>query len=537
MDMNLHGQCFIGGHLSTGSGERFRAISPLDSIAMEPQFYRAGAKEADAALELAEAAFAIFRQTSGSQRAALLERIADEISALGDQLISRAHQETGLPETRLTGERARTVGQLRLFAEVAREGSWVDARIDSAVADRQPLPKPDLRRMLIPIGPVVVFGSSNFPLAFSVAGGDTASALATGNPVVVKAHSAHPGTSELVATALQRAVAACHLPAGIFSMLYGVGKDLGLALVRHPWTRAVGFTGSSKAGRALFDAAAARPDPIPVFAEMSSLNPVFILPGALCERASQIAEGLRASVTLGVGQFCTKPGLVFAARSAGLDQFQEVLARSLQAVMPATMLHAGICQSYHQGLAQVSAAAGAELLARSKEPADSRQTHGEAVVMRTDLPAFLKHPELAGEVFGPFALIISVPAAEELQAAARSLEGQLTATVHGTPEDLAQAEPLLRLLERKAGRLIVNGFPTGVEVCPSMHHGGPYPSTTDVRFTSVGTAALYRFVRPICYQDFPPSLLPDALKDNNPLGIWRLVDGKRVLLDPVLSVR
>lgn len=528
MIMSLHGRCFIGGHLGTGSGETFRAISPLDGIALEPQFYRAGAKEADAALELAEAAFAIFRQTTGAQRAALLERIADEISALGDELICRARQETGLPETRLVGERARTAGQLRLFAQAAREGSWVDARIDTAIPDRQPLPKPDLRRMLVPIGPVVVFGSSNFPLAFSVAGGDTASALATANPVVVKAHSGHPGTSELVATAVRRAVAACDLPAGVFSMLHGVGKDLGLALVRHPATRAVGFTGSRKAGRALFDAAAARPEPIPVFAEMSSLNPVFVLPGALRERPSQIAEGLRASMTLGVGQFCTKPGLVFGVRSPGLDQFQEVLARSLQAVTPATMLHAGICQAYHQGLAQVSAAAGIELLATSREPADPKQTHGEAVVMRTELHNFLRHPELAAEVFGPFALIISAPSLEDLQAAARSLEGQLTATVHGTPEDLGQAQPLLRLLERKAGRLIVNGFPTGVEVCPSMHHGGPCPSTTDVRFTSVGTAALYRFVRPICYQDFPPALLPDALKDENPLGIWRLVNGKQV---------
>jgi NADP-dependent aldehyde dehydrogenase len=527
-DMSLHGHCFIGGHLSTGSGQTFRAISPLDGTALEPQFYRAGAKEADEALELAEAAFAIFRQTTGAQRAALLEGIADEISALGDELIARARQETGLPETRLVGERARTAGQLRLFAQAAREGSWVDARIDSAIPDRQPLPKPDLRRMLVPIGPVVVFGSSNFPLAFSVAGGDTASALATANPVVVKAHSGHPGASELVASALRRAVAACDLPAGIFSMLHGAGKDLGLALVRHPSTRAVGFTGSRKAGRALFDAAAARPEPIPVFAEMSSLNPVFILPGALRQRPSQIAEGLRASMTLGVGQFCTKPGLVFGVRGPGFDRFQEVLARSLEAVAPATMLHAGICQSYHEGLAQVSAAAGVELLATSKEPADPKQTHGQAVVTRTELHNFLNHPELAGEVFGPFALIISAADLEELQAAARSLEGQLTATVHGTPEDLEQAQPLLRVLERKAGRLIVNGFPTGVEVCPSMHHGGPYPSTTDVRFTSVGTAALYRFVRPICYQDFPQALLPDALKDDNPLGIWRLVDGKQV---------
>jgi NADP-dependent aldehyde dehydrogenase len=526
--MNLHGHCFIGDQLSAGTGETFRAISPLDGCALAPEFYRAGAKEADAALELAEAAFTLFRQTTGEQRAAFLDRVAEEIIAVGDDLISRARQETGLPEGRLAGERGRTVGQLRLFAQVAREGSWVEARIDTAIPDRKPLPKPALRRMLIPIGPVVVFGSSNFPLAFSVAGGDTASALVTGNPVIVKAHSGHPGTSELVAAAIRRAVAACGLPAGVFSMLHGAGKGVGLALVRHPLTRAVGFTGSRTAGRALFDAAAARPEPIPVFAEMSSINPVFILPGALRERASAVAQGLCASMTFGVGQLCTKPGLVFGLRGAAFDQFQESLARSLEAVLPATMLHAGICQSYHQGLARVSAAPGVEPLARSKEAANPKQTHGEAVVMRTDLANFVEHPELSDEVFGPFALIISVPVIEDLEAAAMTLEGQLTATVHGTPEDLSQAQALLRLLERKAGRLIINGFPTGVEVCPSMQHGGPYPSTTDARFTSVGTAALYRFVRPICYQDFPAELLPDALKDANPLRIRRMVDGNQV---------
>ncbi len=524
--MALHGHCFIGGQLSAGTGERFRAISPLDSTELAPDFYRGGAKEADAALQLAEAAFRTSSQTTGAQRAALLERIADEILALGDDLISRARQETGLPETRLVGERARTTGQLRLFAQVAREGSWVDGRIDSAIADRQPLPKPDLRRMLVPIGPVVVFGSSNFPLAFSVAGGDTASALATGNPVVVKAHSGHPGTSELVAGAIVRAMASSGMPAGLFSMLHGAGKVLGLALVQHPLARAVGFTGSRKAGRALFDAAAARPEPIPVFAEMSSLNPVFILPGALHERAGRIAEGLSASMTLGVGQFCTKPGLVFALGGAQFGQFQEALARSIQAVMPATMLHAGIYDAYHQGLARMSGKTGVELLACSKESPDAKRTHGQAMVMRTDLDTFRKNPELAGEVFGPFALLISAPAMAGLQEAAQALEGQLTATVHGTPDDLRQAAPLLRILERKAGRLILNGFPTGVEVCPSMHHGGPYPATTDVRFTSVGTAALHRFVRPVCYQDFPQALLPEALRDDNPLRLWRTVNGK-----------
>jgi NADP-dependent aldehyde dehydrogenase len=403
----------------------------------------------------------------------------------------------------------------------------VDARIDHAIPDRQPLPKPDLRRMLIPLGPVIVFGSSNFPLAFSVAGGDTASALAIGNTVVVKAHSGHPGTSELVASAIDRAVNACKLPEGVFSMLHGAGKVIGVQLVRHSLARAVGFTGSRTAGRALFDAAAARPDPIPVFAEMSSLNPLFILPQALQERAKRIADGLRASITLGVGQFCTKPGLVFGVQGHDLDIFQQELTLSLKAVDPATMLHAGICESYHKGLARASNVSGVNLLARSQTEADPVKTQAESVVLRTDTANFRKHPELAEEVFGPFALIVSAQTIGELEEIAGRLEGQLTATVHGTAGDLEQAGPLLRKLERKAGRLIINGFPTGVEVCPSMNHGGPYPATTDVRFTSVGTAALFRFVRPVCYQDFPAALLPQQLQDENPLMIRRTEEGRK----------
>jgi NADP-dependent aldehyde dehydrogenase len=524
--MNLHGQSFLGDRLGSQAGAAFQATSPLDRATLQPPFFAANEQDVNAALELAESAFAEFRTTSGEQRAGFLERIADEIMTLGNALVTRAHQETGLPEARLTGERARTVNQLKLFAQVAREGSWVDARIDHAIPDRQPVPKPDVRRMLIPIGPVVVFGSSNFPLAFSVAGGDTASALATGNPVIVKAHSGHPGTSEMVATAVCKAVAACHLPPGVFSMLHGSGRIIGQALVRHPITRAVGFTGSRTAGRALFDTAAARPDPIPVFAEMSSLNPIFILPEAMREHGARIAESLRASVTIGVGQFCTKPGLVFGLQDNAFSEFQSVLARELENVAPATMLHSGICDAYHKGLARVSSVDGVKVAARSREPADGVKTHGEAALLCTDATNFRKHPELAEEVFGPSTLLIAAQTIEEMQNIARALEGQLTATVHGTPNDLVQAASLLRILERKAGRLLINGFPTGVEVCHSMNHGGPFPATTDVRFTSVGTAALYRFVRPICYQDFPDALLPDALKDANPLGIHRIVDGK-----------
>ena len=347
--MNLHGRLFIGNSLSEGAGKTARPVSPLNRLPLEPAFFQAGQAEVDAAMELAEQAFVLYRETTGAQRASFLERIAEEILALGDGLITRAHQETGLPEARLTGERARTVGQLRLFAQVAREGSWVDARIDWPMPDRQPAPRPDLRRMLIPMGPVVVFGSSNFPLAFSTAGGDVASALATGNTVVVKAHSAHPGTAEMVAGAMVRATNACSLPPGVFSMLHGSGAVIGPALVRHPHAQAVGFTGSRKAGRALFDAAAARPNPIPVFSEMSSLNPVFILPGAMRERAGQIAEGLKNSITLGVGQFCTKPGLVFGLQGDTLQPFQEMLARGLEGAAPATMLHPGIPRRISRG--------------------------------------------------------------------------------------------------------------------------------------------------------------------------------------------
>jgi 2,5-dioxopentanoate dehydrogenase len=526
MSMNLHGQSFIADGLTKGTGTIFQALSPLDGAVLGPPFFHAGKAAVNAALESAESAFAEYRLTTGEQRALFLEEIAEQILALGGDLITRAHLETGLPEPRLTGERMRTVNQLKLFAQVARQGEWVDARIDHANLERQPAPKPDVRRMLVPIGPIVVFGSSNFPLAFSVAGGDTASALATGNTVILKAHSGHPGTSELVAGAMRKAVTGSGLPAGVFSMLHGSGKVIGLALVRHPLTRAVGFTGSRTAGRALFDAAAARPEPIPVFAEMSSLNPVFILPEAMRDRGAVIAEGLRGSLTLGVGQFCTKPGLVFGMRDDSFSSFEKALAQTMQNVAPATMLHSGICDAYHRGLTQATAVPGVKLLACSQSAADPARTHGEAALLHTSAENFRNHPELANEVFGPCTILISAQAVEQLEDIAASLEGQLTATVHGTPGDLASATALLQILERKAGRLIINGFPTGVEVCPSMNHGGPYPATTDVRFTSVGTAALYRFVRPVCYQDFPPALLPAALKEENPLHIRRMVDGE-----------
>ena len=522
----LHGRNFIAGRLAE-SPRGFAATSPLDGRELPGRFCLASLDDADAAMQAAAAAAEPLAATTGETRAALLERIADEIMALDDALIERAGLETALPSARLTGERGRTVNQLKLFAAMAREGGWVDARIDRAQPDRQPLPRPDLRRAKRPLGPIVVFGSSNFPLAFSVAGGDTASALCTGNPVVVKAHRAHPGTSELVAGAIARAVEACGMPAGTFSMLHGEGSVIGTALVRHPAARAVGFTGSRAAGRALCDAAAARPDPIPVFAEMSSLNPMFLLPGALSDRGGEIARGFVASMTLGVGQFCTKPGLVFAVAGADLDRFKAAVAEAIAASPPASMLSADIRAAFEHGREAVCAANGAAVVARSATAADPRQTQAGAIVVATTTDAFLADPALAEEVFGPFSLVVTVPSLDALATVARRLDGQLTATLHGTPHDLAAAGALLDILAEKAGRVIVNGFPTGVEVCHAMQHGGPWPATSDARFTSVGSAALERFVRPVCYQDVPDALLPAPLKNANPLGIDRLVDGVR----------
>lgn len=523
---SLHGFSLIAGEAGRPGGRTFRAVDPASGAELAPEFHEAHPAEVDRTLALAAAAFAVYRQIDGAGRARLLEAIAQEIESLGDALLQRAHAETGLPLARLTGERARTCAQLRLFAQVVREGSWVDARIDPALPDRQPLPRPDLRRLLQPLGPVVVFGSSNFPLAFSAAGGDTASALAAGCPVAVKAHRAHPGTAELVGGAIQRALATCGLPAGVFSLLHGGGATVGVAMVKHPATAAVGFTGSHAAGRALFDAAAARPHPIPVFAEMSSLNPVFLLPGALRERGPAIASGLLGSFTLGVGQFCTKPGLVFAVGGPETETFVAALAAAVAAAPCGTMLTREIRTAFLDHRAQITAVGGVTPVAASAAAAQPQRTECAASVARTTAHTFLSRPELATEAFGPFTLLVIAETADELLACAAALEGQLTATVHGTPADLAAARPLLDRLEPRAGRLVVNGFPTGVEVCPAMQHGGPYPATTDARFTSVGTAALLRFARPICYQGCADELLPPALQRANPLGLLRLVDGR-----------
>jgi NADP-dependent aldehyde dehydrogenase len=525
LSRDLTGQNFIGKTASAAGAPLLRAIDPSSSERLEPGFHEASDGEVDRAVELAHGAFPAYRAKSAEERASFLEQAADEILGLGDGLIARSRAETGLPEARLASERGRTANQLRMFATVIREGSWVGARIDRPDPARKPIPKPDLRRVLIPIGPVAVFGASNFPLAFSVAGGDTASALAAGCPVIVKAHPAHPGTSEMVLRAMLEAAGKSGMPDGVISLLHGSKNETGLRLVRHRLVRAVGFTGSLRGGRALFDAAASRPEPIPVYAEMGSANPVFVLPGALRERAGALAEGLHQSVTLGVGQFCTNPGLVVGVTDAGLENLVDRLRDLIRATPPGTMLHEGIRQGYDQGARRLEETRGVTAVASSSSAPEPRRTEAVARVYATEVRTFLEKPELEDEVFGPSTLIVRCGAREDLEEVATRLHGHLTATIHGTAEDLEEHRRLISILETKVGRILFNGFPTGVEVGHATQHGGPYPATTDPRSTSVGTAAIERFARPICYQNWPDAALPVELRSRNERGIWRLVDG------------
>ncbi|MGD0993170.1 MAG: aldehyde dehydrogenase (NADP(+)) [Gemmatimonadales bacterium] len=518
--MDLTGQNLIAGE-SAGGGAAFRAVDPATGAALEPAFREGDAVLADRALAATEAVFPAYARTTPSERAAFLRAIAEEVLGLGEALLQRAHAETGLPAARLEGERARTVTQLRLFADHIEEGSWVEARIDPGDPSRSPAPKPDLRRMLVPLGPVVVFAASNFPFAFSVAGGDTEAALAAGCPIVCKAHPGHPGTAELTAAAIYRAARARGIPAGVFSLLHGWGHEVGLALVRHPLTRAVGFTGSLRAGRALFDAAAARPDPIPVYAEMGSVNPVFLLPSAVAERGEAIARDLAQSITLGVGQYCTNPGVVLGVGGPHFDRLVRALAERLRSAPAGVMLYDRLSEAYAAGVAR-SKSRGAELLASA--PAAGK-TCGAPALLATDVAHFLADGALREEVFGPSSIVVTARDVGELVRVADALEGQLTASIHGTAAELEAGAPLVEALRRKVGRLIFNGFPTGVEVGHAMQHGGPYPATTDARTTSVGTASIARFARPVCWQDFPDAALPPALRNRNVLGIWRRVDG------------
>lgn len=524
--MTLTGNHLIAGREAAPHGSTFKAANPTTSETLEPAYGDATHAEADEALQAADAAFDALRLATPETRASLLDAIADEITALGDALLERAHAETALPMARLTGERGRAIGQCKLFAALIREGSWSEARVDHAIPDRQPLPKPDVRRVMMPIGPVVVFGASNFPFAIGVLGTDTVCALAAGCPVVVKGHPAHPGTCEMMGRAVENALRKVGLPAGCFSLLHGKGNDIGTTLVKHPLTQAVGFTGSLRGGRALMDVAAARHTPIPVYAEMGSVNPVFVLPGALKERASKIAEGYVGSVTMGVGQFCTNPAIVLGLQSSDLQQFISNAAALATKVAPQSMLHRGICEAYDAGTAVWQTIKGLKLAGQSETAPTEDATQAACRIFTTTIDVLEKNEELNREVFGPCSIITECTSVEDLVRYANKLEGQLTASIHGTVEDLKEFAPLVRALEKKVGRLIFNGFPTGIEVCPSMHHGGPYPAASHSFFTSIGTASIYRFVRPVCYQGFPEEALPELLQDANPRGAMRIVDGE-----------
>ncbi len=522
----ITGEMLLGSQSVTGSGSTFFATNPATGERLDPAFRSGGAGEVEAACRLADAALDSYRETTLADRAVFLETIAAQLLALGDALIERAMAESALPRPRLEGERTRTIGQLHLYAQVVREGRWLDATLDSPLPDRKPLPRADLRRRNIAIGPVAVFGASNFPFAYSVAGGDTASALAAGCPVIAKSHPSHSGASELAGRAIQRAVAKCGMPEGVFSLVVGEGNAIGEALVQHRTIQAVGFTGSRRGGLALARLCAARPQPIPIYAEMSSVNPLFLLPGALKSRAAAIAEGYVESLTLGLGQFCTNPGLVFAIAGPAFERFGERAAGLLSAKEPGVMLNAAIADAFSKGRARLLESPGVHLVAEG--PSTGGAGMAQPTLFRTTAGNFLANPALSEELFGPAALLVACESFAQMLELAANLEGQLTGGIHLDPLselDLAQARTLLPILERKAGRLVINSYPTGVEVGHAIVHGGPYPSTTDSRTSSVGTRAIERFLRPVCYQNFPEALLPAAIRSEDLLGIPRTKDG------------
>jgi 2,5-dioxopentanoate dehydrogenase len=520
----ISGKNFIGFEKKAAGQIKMRAFSTVLKKDLAGEFSVATEHEINEAISKATFAFEIYKKTSFEERAAFLDNIADNIMQL-EELVERAHLESGLPEARITNERGRTVGQLKLFASLLREGSFVEAIIDTALPERKPWPRSDLRRMMHPIGPVAVFAASNFPLAFSTAGGDTASALAAGCPVIVKAHSSHLGTNELVATAIINAAQKCNMPDGVFSSLVGEGAQLGQQLVKHPQIKAVGFTGSFRGGMALLKAAVnEREEPIPVYAEMSSINPVLVLPSKIKNDMDALVSQLSASITLGVGQFCTNPGLLFVIKDENTETFIQKLVQTLQQVLPATMLNRTICGAYHKERLQLLSTPGVETTFAGDEGTEDFK--GSPSLARTTSKNFSENASLQNEVFGPSSLVVVCENENDLRAALNSLHGQLTATVMGTEEDIKGFQSHIELLVARVGRIIYNGVPTGVEVAHAMMHGGPFPATTFSHFTSVGTEAIKRFLRPVCYQDCPEPFLPDALKDENPLRIMRKLNGE-----------
>jgi NADP-dependent aldehyde dehydrogenase len=508
----------IAGEECQRTEQTFFALNPATNERLEPAFSTATPEIVDAAATAAYQAFLSYRNTSPEQRARFLEEIAQQIMALGDALLERAHQESGLPMARLQGERGRTCSQLRIFAETLRDGDWFDARINLADPARQPAPKPDLRMQKVALGPVAVFGASNFPLAFSVAGGDTASALAAGCPVVVKGHNAHPGTSELVGRAIQNAIRVCELPAGVFSLIFDAGYQMGQALVAHPLIKAVGFTGSRQGGLALMDIAAKRAEPIPVYAEMSSINPVVFLPAKLQQDLPALAQQYIQSLSMGAGQFCTNPGLSFALKSEALEQFIEVAKQAVAQVPAMTMLTPGIQQAYTKGVQALRAIEGVNVAGEGAAVEGPNQC--QASFHCIDIADFQRNVgALTHEIFGASGLLVCCDSMAQIEQTIAALEGQLTATIHAAEEDYALLPSLLAVLELKVGRIVFNAFPTGVEVATAMVHGGPFPASSDGRSTSVGTAAIDRFLRLLCYQDIPEQFLPQALRSSNSLGI------------------
>jgi len=520
----ITGKNYIGNQLSAKGNKRFKTFNPLLNIENSWEITEVSSGEMDQAAELASEAFKVYSKISGIKKAEFLRAIADEIEALGNQLLEVYSSETGLPNGRAVGERGRTVGQLRAFANHVEEGNWVEASIDTAQPQRQPLPKGDLRKMNVALGPVVVFGASNFPLAYSTAGGDTAAALAAGCPVIVKSHPMHAGTGELVASAVVKAAEKTGIPNGVFSNLNSSGIEVGQSLVGHPKVKAVGFTGSIKGGRALFDLAAARKEPIPVFAEMGSVNPVILLPKSLENRAEGIAKSYAGSITLGAGQFCTNPGLILGLKSEGLTNFVTILAEEIVKINPSCMLHPNIAGAYETNKAKALSQKGLKVVAGYEDAVEVN--YGRQVITTVEGETFLNNPTLHHEVFGPFSLVVQCENKTQLETIISNLEGQLTGTIISDDNEVAEYSDIVYALKNRVGRIIFNGVPTGVEVCPSMQHGGPYPASTDSRFTAVGVNSIKRWVRPFSYQDWPNELLPPELKNENQLKIVRNVNGK-----------
>lgn len=518
----ITGKNYIGNQLSASGNRTYKTFNPQLNVENKHTFFEATIEEINEAVELATKAYKKFRIVSGEKKAAFLNAIADEILALDDELIQVYCSETGLPEGRAKGERGRTIGQLRNFANLVKEGSWVEAAIDTAEPDRAPIPKPDVRKMMVPLGPVVVFGASNFPLAYSTAGGDTASALAAGCPVIVKSHPMHAGTGELVASAIIKAADKTRMPNGVFSNLNSSGIQVGVQLVKHSEVKAVGFTGSINGGRALYDLASQRDEPIPVFAEMGSVNPVIIFPEALKSKGEQLAKTYASSITLGTGQFCTNPGLILGIKGESLTGFIKDLSEEIVQIEPSCMLHPNIIGAYEDKKQKAISQSGLSIVANYKS--DIKSNYARQTVTTVEGSTFIENPTLHQEVFGPYSMVVQCEDTIELEAIISKLEGQLTGTVIAENNEIENYSGVIEALQDRVGRIIFNGVPTGVEVCPSMQHGGPYPASTDSRFTAVGIHSIKRWVRPFSYQDWPNDLLPDELKNENPLGISRLIN-------------